>query len=96
MEADEDPRTALPVAVYDRRLPVPCLEQLFEGQHALDSITGAPPVQKPASSTASHSSRELRGRALTPASLNSVSGPPPEVVAELAQIGTEVVDRYGP
>jgi hypothetical protein len=72
MEADEDPRTALPVAVYDRRLPVPRLEQFFEGQHAL-SIRSQAHLQfkKRASSTASHSStRGLRGRALTPASLN--------------------------
>src|SRR6266511_2624752 len=34
MEAYEDPGTALPVAVYDRRLPVPRLEQLLERRHA--------------------------------------------------------------
>ncbi len=45
MEADEHPGTTLPVAVYDRRLPVPRLKQLFERQHTSIRSQPQPTVQ---------------------------------------------------
>lgn len=45
MEADEDPCSAFPVAVDHDGLPVPCLEQRLERQHALDSITRTRPCR---------------------------------------------------